>query len=120
MRCPNRFDHTVGRRHLDGIQAVYAFEYTAKATFEQAERRGIAKILGLPSTDSKEFEESKKREELRFPELRSRQHSYFAERFDRRYERRRAEIALADTIIVNSEFDRSGPIRERAYTQKSF
>ena len=53
----HRFDHTVGRRHLDGIQAVYAFEYTAKATFEQAERRGIAKILGLPSTDSKEFEE---------------------------------------------------------------
>ena len=107
----HRFDHAVGERHLESIQAVYAFEYTAKYTFEQAERRGIAKILGLPSTDSKEFEDIKNREESRFPELRSRQHSYFAERFARRYDRRRAEIALADVIVVNSEVTRRSHIR---------
>lgn len=63
----HRFDNIVARRHLDGIQAVYAFEYTAKATFEHAGHRGVAKILALPSTDSKEFEEIKNREEARFP-----------------------------------------------------
>ena len=114
----HRFDRTVGRRHLDGIQAVYAFEYTAKYTFEQAERRGIAKILALPSTDSKEFEDIKNREEARFPELRSRQHRYFAERFARRYERRCAEIALADVIVANSEVTRRSHIRAGVNPEK--
>ena len=114
----HRFDHTVGQRHLDGIQAVYAFEYTAKYTFEQAERRGIAKILALPSTDSKEFEDIKNREESRFPELRSRQHRYFAERFARRYERRCTEIALADVIVANSEVTRRSHIRAGADPEK--
>ena len=114
----HRFDRTVGQRHLDGIQAVYAFEYTAKYTFEQAERRGIAKILSLPSTDNKEFEDIKSREESRFPELRSEQHRYFAERFARRYERRCTEIALADVIVANSEVTRRSHIRAGADPQK--
>src|SRR6516165_7103818 len=33
-----RFDRTVARRHLDGIDLVYAFEYTALHTFEEAGR----------------------------------------------------------------------------------
>ena len=87
-------------------------------TFEQAEHRGIAKILALPSTDSKEFEDIKNREELRFPELRSRQHRYFAERFARRYERRCTEIALADVIVANSEVTRRSHIRAGADPEK--
>jgi glycosyltransferase involved in cell wall biosynthesis len=110
----HRFDDTVGRRHLDGVQAVYAFEYAAKATFEQAGRRRIAKILALPSTDNKEFEDIKNREESRFPELRSSQHRYFAQRFATRYERRCTEIGLADVIVVNSEMTRRSHIRAGA------
>lgn len=114
----HRFDQAVGRRHLDGIQAVYGFEYTARYTFEQAKRRAVAKILALPSIDNKEFEDIKNREESRFPELRSRQHSYFAERFAQRYERRRAEIALADVIVANSEVTRLSHIRAGADPKK--
>ena len=114
----HRFDHTVGQRHLDGIQAIHAFEYTAKHTFQQAERHGIAKILALPSTDNKEFEDIKNREEARFPELRSAQHRYFAERFARRYERRRTEIALADVIVANSAVTRRSHIRAGADPEK--
>lgn len=114
----HRFDQTVGRRHLDDVQAVHAFEYTALSTFEQAERRGLAKILALPSTDSKEFEDIKNREESQFPELRSRQNRYFTKRFTRRYARRCAEIALADMIIANSEVTKRSHIRAGANPNK--
>lgn len=114
----HRFDHTVGQRHLEGVQAVYAFEYTARYTFEQAECRGIAKILALPSTDNKEFEDLKNREESRFPELRGKQHRYFAERFARRYERRCTEIALANVIVANSKVTRRSHIRAGVNPEK--
>ena len=107
----HRFDKRVARGHLDGIDAVCAFEYTARYTFEEAARRGIARILAMPSIDSKEFEEIKNREEARFPELRAQHHRYFAERFKRRYEHRRTEIALADLIVANSEATRRSHVR---------
>jgi glycosyltransferase involved in cell wall biosynthesis len=109
-----RFDRIVARHHLDGVDIVHGFEYTARHSFEEARRRGIAKILAMPSCDSKEFEEIKTREEARFPELRSRHQLYFAERFARRYERRCAEIALADVVIANSEVTRQSHIRAGA------
>jgi glycosyltransferase involved in cell wall biosynthesis len=114
----HRFDRTVGQRHLERVEAVYAFEYTAKYTFEQAQRRGIAKILALPSTDNKAFEDLKSREESRFPELRSKQHRYFAERFPPRYERLCNEIALADVIVANSEITKQSHIRAGANPEK--
>ena len=110
----HKFDRTVARRHLAGIHMVYAFEYTARNTFEHAKDEGIARILGMPSIDSSEFEDIKNREESRFPELRTRHHDYFARRFDKRYERRRAEIALADIIIANSEETRRSHVRAGA------
>jgi glycosyltransferase involved in cell wall biosynthesis len=110
----HRFDRIVSHRHLDGIDLVYAFEYTAQYTFEQAKRRGVARVLAMPSTDSKEFEDIKNREELRFEELRGRHHRYFAERFVRRYERRCAEIALADLIVANSEMTKRSHVRAGA------
>src|SRR5262249_7860646 len=99
----HRFDRIVARRHLDNIDIVHAFEYTAQYTFEAAGSRGISRVLALPSTDSRAFEAIRRREEARFPGLRSRYEQHFADRFERRYERRRAEIALADLVIANSE-----------------
>ena len=110
----HRFDRTVARRRLDGVQAVHAFEYVAAYTFGEAARRGIARILSIPSIDSKEFEEIRRAEEARFPELRDRRHGYFAARFSRRYDRRRAELALADVIVANSEVTRRSHIRAGA------
>src|SRR5205823_12942183 len=110
----HRFGKRVGDRHLEGSDLVHAFEYTAKYSFEQARRRGVATVLALPSIDSREFEEIKAREEARFPELQDKQHRYFDNRFGRRYERRRAEIALADVIIANSEITRRSHVRAGA------
>lgn len=109
-----RFDRTVARHHLEGVDIVHAFEYTAQHSFEEARRRGIATILAMPSCDSKEFEQIKAREEARFPELRTRHQRYFAERFARRYERRCTEIALADLVVANSEVTRLSHIRAGA------
>jgi len=107
----HRFDRTVARRHLEGVQAVHAFEYTAKYTFEEAANRGVARILAMPSMDSKEVEDIKTLEEARFPELQGRHHRYFAAHFNRRYERRRAETALADVIVANSELTRCSHVK---------
>src|SRR5438874_4760721 len=106
----HRFDRVVARRHLGGVNMVHAFEYTAQHTFEEAGRRGVARVLAMPSLDSKEFEDIKRQEELRFPELRNRHERYFSERFARRYERRCTEIALADLIVANSEATRRSHI----------
>ena len=40
----HNFDRTVARRHLDGIQVVHGFEYTARYTFERAKDEGIAEV----------------------------------------------------------------------------
>jgi len=104
------FDKTVGRRHLHDVQLVYAFEYTARYTFECAKSQGIARVLGLPSLDSKHFEDIKSREESKFPELQTKYDAYFRRRFQARYERRRAEVALADLVITNSELTRQSHI----------
>jgi glycosyltransferase involved in cell wall biosynthesis len=107
----HHFDRCVARRHLEGNQAVFAFEYGAQYTFDEAARRGIARILALASTDSKEFEAIKNREEASFPELRAKHHRYFAKHFDERYERKRAEISAADVIVANSEVTRLSHIK---------
>jgi glycosyltransferase involved in cell wall biosynthesis len=107
----HRFDQHVAQRHLHGIQAVYAFEYTAKYTFEQAKRGGIATILAMPAIDSKEVDDIRLREEARFPELRVKHDRYFASRFATRYERRRAEIELADLVVANSEVTKQSHVR---------
>jgi len=114
----HNFDRTVARRHLDGIQVVHGFEYTARYTFERAKDEGIARVLAMPSTDSKEFEDIKSREEFRFPELRTKHHDYFVRRFAKRYERRKAEIALADLIVANSEVTKRSHVRAGADSAK--
>src|SRR5262249_31084606 len=86
------FDRTVARQHIAGCDAVYAFEYTARDTFKRAKEMDIARILALPSLDSKTSEELKGHEESQFPELRNKHHAYFTRQFPDRYERRIAEI----------------------------
>jgi glycosyltransferase involved in cell wall biosynthesis len=114
------FDNAVARRHLNKIRMVYAFEYTARRTFQRAKDLGIARVLAIPSLDSREFEDIRNREQSLFPELRTKNHNYFAQRFAKRYERRRAEIALADVIIVNSEVTKRSHIKAGADPDKIF
>ena len=44
-RMSRNFDRTVARRHLAGVQVVYAFEYVARHTFERAMDKGVARVL---------------------------------------------------------------------------
>ena len=112
------FDRTVARRHLRGAQLVYAFEYTARHTFERAKAEGMARVLAMPSLDSAQFEAIKSAEVSRFPELLTRHQGYFERRFPARYERRRAEIALADLVVANSELTRRSHVRAGADPNK--
>lgn len=98
----NKFDTYVARYQVPDGEAIQAFEYAALASFERAKEIGVARVLHLPSLDSREFEELQRRERHDWPELASPHDAYFNARFERRYERRRAEIALADVIITNS------------------
>ncbi|HZT88950.1 MAG TPA: glycosyltransferase family 4 protein [Stellaceae bacterium] len=106
----HRFDAAVARRHFDGASAVHAFEYTAEYSFLEARRRGLARILALPSLDNRETREIRERETARFPELRTRHDRHFERHFARRQARRSSEIELADLIIANSEVTRRSHI----------
>ena len=97
------FDALVAGRFVPGTAAVYAYEYTAKATFERARAEGVAAILDLPSLNSRAFEDLQRAEKQRFPELRSKYDSYFEAQFERRQRRRDDEIQLADVIVANSQ-----------------
>jgi glycosyltransferase involved in cell wall biosynthesis len=98
----HRFDRLVARRYVAQTQAIHAYEYTALCAFQRAKQEGVARILHLPSLDSRHFEEIQRREKQEWPELIAPHDAYFDARFERRYARRRAEIALADVIITNS------------------
>ena len=96
------FDRWVGRRFVPQAEAIYAYEYTALATFEHARARGVARLLDLPSLSSRHFEALQRAEKERFSELGSRNDAYFLSKFERRQARRDAEIRLADVIVANS------------------
>lgn len=101
-RLSHRLDGLVARRYVPHTEAVQGFEYTSLRTFERARQEGVARILHLPSLDSRSFREIQDREKRAWPELRSPQDAYFDAVFERRYERRQREIALADLIVTNS------------------
>src|SRR5260370_41187328 len=94
------FERWVGG--VSPAEAVYAYEYTELATFEHARAQGVARVLDLPSLNSRDFEALQHAEKEKFAELRSRHDAYFDNKFDRRQARRDAEIELAEVIVANS------------------
>lgn len=96
------FDRFVARRWVPRTRAIHAYEYTALASFERARREGVARILHLPSLDSREFADIEREEKTAWPELSGTHDSYFERKLATRYARRKAEIALADLIVTNS------------------
>lgn len=101
-RMARAFDRTVAKRHVPRAGRIYAFEYTALASFEQARRLGVQAVLDLPSLDSLALEKQMGEEQARQPAMAEAHQPYFDAVFMPRYERRRREIALADLIIANS------------------
>lgn len=101
-RMAQSFDRTVARRHVPGASAIHAFEYTALESFRAAQREGVRRVLHLPSLDSHWTEAVRRREAQAWPELHRQEDPYFESQFERRYDRRRREIAMADVIVANS------------------
>ncbi len=119
-RMSHSFDALVARRYVPRTPSIHAFEYTALATFERAKQEGGARILHLPSLDSKRFEEIQRREKHKWKELLGPYDGYFDAKFARRYDRRQKEIALADVIIANSSVTAQSHIASGADPAKTF
>jgi glycosyltransferase involved in cell wall biosynthesis len=96
-----QFDRSVAKL-LAGAHRVYAYEYTAFATFHRARQLGVHAVLDLPSLDSRELDMQLRAEYERHPSLAAVDKPYFDAKFAERYERRRGEIAMADVLIANS------------------
>ncbi|BGE87498.1 MULTISPECIES: glycosyltransferase [Methylosinus] len=97
-----RFDAEAARRFVPRTRAIVAFEYIALASFRRAQQEGVARILHLPSLDSRHFDELRRREVARWRELATPYDAYFESKFEERYERCCAERDLADVMIANS------------------
>jgi Glycosyl transferases group 1 len=108
------FDRGVARRGLDNANGVYGYEYSALASFQEAERRGMARIYEVPSPEHDFVENMIQRELQQVPELDDGTRQYFLARQSHRTERRRHEWAIADVVIANSTFTRD------SYTSAGF
>lgn len=98
----HHFDRLVARRYVPRTKVIQAYEYTALGAFRRAKSEGVARVLYLPSFDSRRFEEIQRREKDQWPELVGPRDAYFNAKFERRYARRQEEIELADVIVTNS------------------
>lgn len=95
-------DRQVARRHLAGIQAIYAYEDGAAATFMRAKQAGIVCIYELPIAFYRTSQTIQQEEADRFPQfakalVAAREPSW---KIERKYQ----ELQLADRIIVPSRF----------------
>jgi glycosyltransferase involved in cell wall biosynthesis len=101
-----RFDQEVARVGLDDVNGIYGYEYSALASFREAQRRGVARVYEVPSPQHDFIEGTIECEFEKFPYLNDGTRSYYRDRQARRSERRRQEWNLADVVIVNSVFTR--------------
>ncbi len=114
----HHFDRLVARRYVPQTEAIHAYEYTALDAFRKAKSQGVARVLYLPSLDSRRFEEIQRRERQAWPELAGPYDAYFDKKFERRYMRRCEEIGLADVIVTNSALTSQSHIEAGAHPDK--
>ncbi len=102
-----KFDRTVAQEALRGTNGLYGYEYSCLAGFQEAQRRGLARIYEVPAPEH-DFVEGLIQDEIeRFPEVDDGKRSYFRKCQARRTQRRRQEWALADVVIANSTFTKN-------------
>lgn len=114
------FTKRVGQRLRHGVDAVYAYEYTALEAFEAAERRGVARILDFPSLNSRQYQHLQDAQKAQHPELRGEDDAYFDRLFETRQARRDAEMHAADIVITNSSVTRASHIAGGADPDRTF
>ncbi len=86
-----------------GLEAVYAYEDAAQATFERAGRRGLTRIWDLPLPHWRQLEAMWVEEAARWPGAMGKR-----PRLDPDWKKRRkdSELDLADAVVVASGFTR--------------
>lgn len=95
-------DRHVSKHHLQGVDAVYAYEDAAASTFQAAKQQGIYCLYDLPILFYRMSRQIQAEEAERFPEfagaLQATQEPAW------KIERKEQEIQLADRIFVASSF----------------
>ncbi len=95
-------DHHVASHHLQGLDAVYAYEDGAATTFCAAKKQGILCLYDLPIVFYRTSREIQIQEAERFPDLAPALQA--AQEPAWKIERKEQEIQLADHIFVPSSF----------------
>ena len=95
-------DRQVARHHLQGLNAVYAYEDGAAATFYAAKQQGILCLYDLPILFYRTSRDIQAQEAERFPALAPALQA--AQEPASKIERKEQEIELADRIFVPSSF----------------
>ena len=95
-------DRYVAQHHLKVIDAVYAYEDGAAATFHAAKQQGILCLYDLPIAFYRTSRQIQTEEAQRFPELASALQAVQEPAW--KIERKEQEIQLADRIFVPSSF----------------
>ncbi|HEY9834370.1 MAG TPA: glycosyltransferase family 4 protein [Stenomitos sp.] len=95
-------DRHVAEHHLQGLDAVYAYEDGAATTFERAKQQGILCLYDLPIAFYRTSHTLLKQEAERFPELAPA--LQVTQEPTWKLERKEQEIQLADHIFVPSSF----------------
>ena len=98
-------DRHVAQHHIKGLDAVYAYEDGAAATFQAAKQQGILCLYDLPIVFYRTSREIQESEAKRFPELASALQA--AKEPAWKIDRKQQEIQLADRIFVPSSFVRN-------------
>ncbi|MBW4620827.1 MAG: glycosyltransferase family 4 protein [Cyanosarcina radialis HA8281-LM2] len=99
-RIYSSLDRHVARHHLQGIDAVYAYEDAAAATFEAAKERGILCLYDLPILFHRMSREIQALEAELFPDLAPVMAAVNEPEW--KIERKEREVRLADRIFVAS------------------
>jgi glycosyltransferase involved in cell wall biosynthesis len=95
-------DRHVASHHLQGLNAVYAYEDGAATTFQAAKQQGILCLYDLPIVFYRTSREIQIQEAERFPDLAPALQA--AQEPAWKLERKEQEIQLADHIFVPSSF----------------
>lgn len=101
-------DRHVSQHHLQNLNAVYAYEDGAAATFLAAKQQGIFCFYDLPILFSRASRDIQTQEANNFPELASALQA--AKEPAWKIERKEQEIELADHIFVASSFVKNSVI----------
>lgn len=93
-------DRKVARHHLQGVDAVYAYEDVAATTFEAAKQKGIWCLYDLPIPFYRTSRDIQAEEAKLFPELAT--NLKVIQEPDWKLARKEREIELADHVFVAS------------------